>query len=65
MTERQAYAKATSEFYEIRAQQEEAERQARSQLQAAIEQVEQKPWTKLALELEEKAIKEGQEKIMI
>ncbi|KAI7878624.1 hypothetical protein K492DRAFT_164757 [Lichtheimia hyalospora FSU 10163] len=65
MTERQAYAKATSEFYEIRAQQEEAERQARSQLDAAIEQIEQKPWTKLALELEEKAIKEGQEKIMI
>lgn len=64
MTERQAYAKATSEFYEIRAQQEEAERQARSQLNAAMEQVE-KPWTKLALELEEKAIKEGQEKIMI
>ncbi|KAI9317228.1 mitochondrial ribosomal protein S25 [Dichotomocladium elegans] len=65
MPERQAYAKACSEFYDIRARQEETERQVRSQLDAALQEVEAKRWTRLGLELEEKAIKDGQEKLLI
>ncbi|KAI9254533.1 mitochondrial ribosomal protein S25 [Phascolomyces articulosus] len=65
MPERKAYAKATSEFYELRARQEELERQARSQMDAALQEIENKRWTRQALELEERALKEGQERVSI
>ncbi|KAI9491848.1 mitochondrial ribosomal protein S25 [Zychaea mexicana] len=65
MPERKAYAKATSEFYEIRARQEEVERQMRSQMDAALQELESKKWTRQALELEERALKEGQERVSI
>ena len=65
LPERKAYAKATHEFYELRARQEEVERQVRSQMEAALQELESKKWTRQALELEERALKEGQERISI
>lgn len=60
MPEREAYAKATSEFYEIRAQQEEEERAARQKMYATLQSLDSKKWTKKGLRLEERALKRGQ-----
>lgn len=60
MPERKAYAKATSEFYEIRAHQEEDERAAREKMSNVLHTLQSKKWTQKALYLEERALKEGQ-----
>ena len=60
MPERKAYAKATSEFYEIRAQQEEEERAAREKMESILHTAVTKKWTQKALYLEERALKQGQ-----
>lgn len=60
MPERKAYAKATSEFYEIRAQQEEEERAAREKMNNVLHTLQSKKWTQKALYLEERALKQGQ-----
>ncbi|KAI9030955.1 mitochondrial ribosomal protein S25 [Phycomyces nitens] len=60
MPERKAYAKATSEFYEIRALQEAEERELRSNMKTALEALSNKKWSQHALRLEEKALKQGQ-----
>lgn len=60
MPERKAYAKATSEFYEIRAQQEEEERAAREKMSNVLGILQRKKWTEKGLDLEERALKEGQ-----
>ncbi|KAF1806578.1 mitochondrial ribosomal protein S25 [Mucor lusitanicus] len=60
MPERKAYAKATSEFYEIRAQQEEDERAARAKMNNVLQTLQSKKWTQKALYLEERALKQGQ-----
>ncbi|KAI9360203.1 mitochondrial ribosomal protein S25 [Pilaira anomala] len=60
MPERKAYAKATSEFYEIRAQQEQEERKAREGMNSILNTFHRKKWTQKGLYLEERALKEGQ-----
>lgn len=60
MPEKKAYAKATSEFYDIRAQQEEDERAAREKMNNVLNTLQSKKWTQKALYLEERALKEGQ-----
>ncbi|RCH84767.1 mitochondrial ribosomal small subunit component [Rhizopus azygosporus] len=61
MTERQAYAKATAEFYEIRAQQEEEERKAKEKMNNALNNLQSKrKWTERGIYLEERALREGQ-----
>ena len=62
MPERKAYAKATSEFYEIRAQQEEEERAAREKVNNLLQKMDilARPNTKRGLELEERALRQGQ-----
>lgn len=59
MPERKAYAKATSEFYEIRAQQEEEERKAKEKMNNVLNHVSRK-WTQRGIYLEERALREGQ-----
>lgn len=58
MPERKAYVKATSEFYKIRAKQEEEEREAREKMAALLQTVSKK-YTKKALYLEEQALRQG------
>lgn len=60
LPERQAYAKATSEFYEIRAQQEEEERAARQKMNSVLQSLHTKKWTQKGLDLEERALLKGQ-----
>lgn len=60
MPERKAYAKATSEFYEIRAKQEEDERAARAKMNNVLHTLVGKKWTQKGLYLEEKALRQGQ-----
>ncbi|KAI8064242.1 mitochondrial ribosomal protein S25 [Gongronella butleri] len=57
MTERQAYAKATSEFYELRAQQEQEEREARAKMANALNTFSKQ--TQKALYHEEQALIKG------
>ncbi|KAG1056321.1 hypothetical protein G6F46_002960 [Rhizopus delemar] len=59
MPERKAYAKATSEFYEIRARQEEEERKAKEKMNNVLNHVSRK-WTQRGIYLEERALREGQ-----
>ncbi|KAG2182289.1 hypothetical protein INT43_007216 [Umbelopsis isabellina] len=59
MTERQAYAKATSEFYEIRAQEEEEKRLAQSKIDSVFNALAAKKQTERTLQREEKAIAEA------
>lgn len=59
MPERKAYVKATSEFYKIRAQQEEEEREARQKMASILNTVVSKKYTKKGLYLEEQALKQG------
>lgn len=60
MPERKAYAKATSEFYEIRAKQEDDERAAREKMNNVVNSLESRKWTQKGLYLEERALKQGQ-----
>ncbi|KAI8341821.1 mitochondrial ribosomal protein S25 [Chlamydoabsidia padenii] len=60
LSERKAYAKATSEFYLIRAQQEEEERDARQKMAALLQNVNNKKYTQKALYHEEQALIQGQ-----
>ncbi|KAG1468561.1 hypothetical protein G6F56_003763 [Rhizopus delemar] len=59
MPERKAYAKATSEFYEIRAQEEIKERKAKEKMTNALNNI-QKKWTQRGIYLEERALRQGQ-----
>ncbi|KAF7721736.1 mitochondrial ribosomal small subunit component [Apophysomyces ossiformis] len=56
MSERKAYAKATSEFYEIRAQQEERERQAQQKMDQVLGTLRARKWTERGLYLEQRAL---------
>jgi len=56
MTERQAYAKATSEFYAIRAEEEAEKRLAQSKITNVFEALAAKKQTQRTLEREEKVI---------
>ncbi|KAG0168714.1 mitochondrial ribosomal small subunit component [Apophysomyces sp. BC1034] len=56
MPERKAYAKATSEFYELRARQEERERQAQKAMNNVLETLRSRKWTDRALYLEQRAL---------
>lgn len=60
MPERKAYATATSEFYEIRAKQEDDERAARAKMNNVLQTLQSKKWTQKGLHLEERALKQGQ-----
>ncbi|KAI7901487.1 mitochondrial ribosomal protein S25 [Cokeromyces recurvatus] len=59
MPERKAYAKATSEFYEIRAKQEEEEREARAKMSDILQVIQSKKWTKKGIYLEGVALRKG------
>lgn len=65
MPERKAYAKACSEFYEIRAKQEEAEREARAQMNAVVQEYLKQRYTNKVLKREEAALAEGQGALQI
>jgi small subunit ribosomal protein S23 len=61
LSERKAYAKATSEFYLIRAQQEEEEREARQKMTELLQNATaSRKYTQKALYHEEQALKKGQ-----
>jgi small subunit ribosomal protein S23 len=63
MPERKAYAKATSEFYELRAQQEEQERKQKEKMTNVLNTLQKKKWTERGLYLEERALRQGQKSI--
>ncbi|KAI8390873.1 mitochondrial ribosomal protein S25 [Radiomyces spectabilis] len=63
MPERKAYAQACSEFYDIRAQQEEEERQLREKMSTALRSLNNRKWSKHALFVEEQALRNGQQLI--
>ncbi|ORY98512.1 mitochondrial ribosomal protein S25 [Syncephalastrum racemosum] len=60
MTEREAYSKATSEFYEIRAQEEIEAREQRKKMEETLQRPLRKYWTERGIKLEELALKEGE-----
>ncbi|KAI8085120.1 mitochondrial ribosomal protein S25 [Halteromyces radiatus] len=60
MPERKAYAKATSEFYLIRAQQEKEEREAREKMTKLLQNTTSNKYSKKALYHEEQALLQGQ-----
>ncbi|ORZ20455.1 mitochondrial ribosomal protein S25 [Absidia repens] len=60
MPERKAYAKATSEFYVLRAQQEQEERDARQKMADLLQNINNNKYTKKALYHEEQALLQGQ-----
>lgn len=61
LTERQAYAKATSEFYAIRAQEEAEKRLAQSKITNVFEALAAKKQTQRTLDHEEKVIAANRE----
>jgi small subunit ribosomal protein S23 len=63
MPERKAYAKATLEFYELRAQQEEQERKQKEKMTNVLNTLQKKKWTERGLYLEERALRQGQKSI--
>ncbi|KAI9281584.1 mitochondrial ribosomal protein S25 [Sporodiniella umbellata] len=60
LPERKAYAQATSEFYKIRAQQEDKERKAKEKMVKVLN-ANPKKWTDRGIYLEERALRAGQE----
>jgi small subunit ribosomal protein S23 len=63
LTERQAYAKATSEFYAIRAQEEAERRLAQSKVTNVFEALAAKKQTQRTLHYEEKIIAVNRQKM--
>lgn len=60
MTEREAYSKATSEFYELRAQEEIEAREQRKKMEEKLQRPLRKYWTEKGIQLEDRALKEGE-----
>ncbi|KAI7868600.1 mitochondrial ribosomal protein S25 [Spinellus fusiger] len=61
MPERKAYAKATAEFYKLRAKQEAEEREAKAKMDNLLVSLNNKKWTQHGLRLEQRALKQGQQ----